>query len=80
MESPLGTVTELQGALTDLASREAQLDGIPDWMQELHDEHSTYQAEISAIEADLEGALSRLKRLKKRDAERRRKVQRSRRV
>jgi predicted nucleic acid-binding Zn-ribbon protein len=56
MESPLGTVTELQDALTELASREAQLEGIPDWMQELHDEHSTYQAEISAIEADLEGA------------------------
>ena len=56
MESPLGTVTELQRALTELRSREKQLDGIPDWMQELHDEHSVYQAEITEIEEELEAA------------------------
>ena len=53
MESPLGTVTELQDALTELRSRETLLDGIPDWMQELHDEHSIYQGEITEIEAEL---------------------------
>ena len=56
MESPLGTVIELQKALSELASREALLDGIPDWMQELHDEHSVHQAEITAIETELEDA------------------------
>jgi predicted nucleic acid-binding Zn-ribbon protein len=56
MESPLETVTELQDALTELRSRETLLDGIPDWMQELHDEHSIYQGEITEIEAELEEA------------------------
>jgi len=56
MESPLGTVIELQEALSELASRESLLDGIPDWMQELHDEHSIHQAEITAIQTDLDAA------------------------
>jgi predicted nucleic acid-binding Zn-ribbon protein len=56
MESPLGTVTELQEALSELRARETQLAGIPGWMQELHDEHSLYQGEITEIEAELEAA------------------------
>jgi predicted nucleic acid-binding Zn-ribbon protein len=56
MESPLETVIELQNALSDLTEREAQLDGIPDWMQDLHDEHSVHQAEIASIQAELDEA------------------------
>lgn len=56
MESPLGTVIELQDALDKLRSLEAQIEGIPDWMQELHDEHSLHQAEIDAIETELDEA------------------------
>lgn len=58
MESPLGTIIELQSALSELGDRESQLDGIPDWMQELHDEHSLHQQEIAEIEAELETAAS----------------------
>ena len=39
-----------------LTEREAQLNGIPEWMRELHDEHSEKQAEIAEIEGDLEEA------------------------
>lgn len=56
MESPLETVTELQEALNELASLEAQLAGIPDWMQELHDEHSARQTEIESIANELDAA------------------------
>lgn len=56
MENPLKAVAELQEALSELAKREAQLAGIPDWMQELHEEHSAHQTEIAAIEAELDEA------------------------
>ena len=58
MESPLETVTELQEALNELASLETQLAGIPHWMQELHDEHSSRQDQIAAIVGELETAAS----------------------
>ena len=56
MGSPLRTVIEPQKALSDLAERQAQLDGIPDWMQELHDEHSERKATIDALAAEVEEA------------------------
>jgi predicted nucleic acid-binding Zn-ribbon protein len=58
MESPLKAVTELHEVLTELSERQAQLEGIPDWMRELHEEHSARQTEIAAIESELEQATS----------------------
>jgi predicted nucleic acid-binding Zn-ribbon protein len=58
MESPLKAVTELHAVLSELSEREAQLQGIPDWMRELHDEHSERQTEIGVIEGELEEATS----------------------
>ena len=58
MESPLKAVIELHRALRDLDERETLLNGIPDWMRELHDDHAAHQKEIAAIEADLEEAAS----------------------
>ena len=56
MDNPLKAVAELQAALSELNDREAQLAGIPDWMQDLHDEHTAHQTEIAAIEAELDEA------------------------
>lgn len=51
MTQHLETIVELQGALDRLQEAERRLHGIPDWMRELHDEHSTRKAEIDAHEA-----------------------------
>ena len=53
MESPLETIVALQRALTELATLDKQLSGIPDWMEELHGRHSARKAEIEQIEATL---------------------------
>jgi predicted nucleic acid-binding Zn-ribbon protein len=47
----LQTIRRLQQALDDLRRAERQLEGVPDWMSELHDQHSARLAEISAVEA-----------------------------
>lgn len=58
MESQLNLITRLQRALTEAADLEALLSGIPDWMQELHDEHSGRKTEIDSLEEALEEAAS----------------------
>lgn len=49
MPSHLDAVVLLQTTLDDLESSENKLNSIPDWMQELHDEHSTQQEEINRV-------------------------------
>lgn len=48
---PLDTIVALQHALGRLAAAEERLAGIPDWMRELHAEHSARKAEIEALSA-----------------------------
>ncbi|MDH3743862.1 MAG: C4-type zinc ribbon domain-containing protein [Acidobacteriota bacterium] len=54
METDLKTVVSLQEAIDDLRTHQAQLHGIPDWMQELHDRHSERKAEIDALQETLD--------------------------
>ena len=56
MTGPLDKITALQEALDELRSADGQLAGIPDWMEELHDEHSVAKAEIDELEAVVEEA------------------------
>lgn len=46
----LQILRRLQQALDDLKRAERQLAGVPDWMAELHDQHSARLAEIAAVE------------------------------
>ncbi len=56
MTGPLEKILALQKALDELRSAEAQLAGIPDWMEELHAEHSVAKAEIDELEEVVDGA------------------------
>lgn len=56
MSQYLETIVELQDALNQLREAEARLNSIPDWMRELHDEHSSTKAEIDAIQETVETA------------------------
>lgn len=56
MANKLSSVTKLQQALTEAADLRALLSGIPDWMQELHAEHSTRKSEIDVLAEELEAA------------------------
>ena len=56
MTGPLDKITALQEALDELHSAETQIAGIPDWMDELHAEHSVAKAEIDELEAVVEEA------------------------
>ena len=56
MTGPLDRITALQKALDELHSAEAQLAGIPDWMEELHAEHSVSKGEIDELEEVVEEA------------------------
>lgn len=47
----LQAVVSLQKARTELAEAEERLHGIPDWMKELHEEHSQKKGEIDAVAA-----------------------------
>ena len=40
MSHDLESIIELQTARDELRSAERQLEGVPDWMEELHAEHS----------------------------------------
>src|SRR5688500_18732536 len=55
---PLDTIVALQQALQRLAAAEERLAGIPDWMRELHAEHSARKAEIEALSAAAAAAAS----------------------
>ncbi len=73
---PLDNIVALQQALDDLDEARERLQGIPDWMRELHEEHSARKAEVEeldrvaeeavkerrAAEAAIEDAQQRLKR------------------
>lgn len=48
--SDLDSIVELDKTLRELAAARERLDGIPDWMEELHGEHSTRLAGIEAEE------------------------------
>ena len=50
------TVVDLQTAHDELTAAEALLQGIPDWMRELHEEYTTRRAEIETIEKAMEEA------------------------
>lgn len=56
MSGTLESVVELQRALTALRNAEAQLADVPDWMRELHEEHSERKAEIDALDEEVEAA------------------------
>lgn len=56
MPEQLSTIVELQQALDELKAAEELLGGIPDWMQELHEEHSQQKAVIDELEAEVESA------------------------
>lgn len=56
MTRHLDIIVELQDALHELRSARERLAGIPDWMEELHAEHSAQKAEIEALEATVEEA------------------------
>lgn len=53
---PLDTIVELQHTQDDLRAAQALIDGVPDWMRELHTEHTARRAELAALAAALEEA------------------------
>jgi hypothetical protein len=56
MNQNLQNILELQAALSRLREAEGRLQGIPDWMRELHDEHEARKGEIQALEETAEEA------------------------
>jgi predicted nucleic acid-binding Zn-ribbon protein len=50
MNPYLDTIVELQSAITRLKEAEHRLSGVPDWMRELHEEHSARKREIDALQ------------------------------
>lgn len=57
MSQNLESVVELQSTLNNLNEAEQRLHGIPDWMRELHEEHTERKGEINALEEALATAL-----------------------
>lgn len=53
-QSHLDIIIALQNVLDRLAEARERLEGIPDWMRELHEEHSERLAEIEELEARIE--------------------------
>jgi len=51
MNQNLQHILELQTTLTQLREAEQRLQGIPDWMRELHAEHTKRKTEIETTEA-----------------------------
>lgn len=54
MSSHLENIVELHTALQELRNSEEALNGIPEWMEELHEEYSARKAELDEIEAQIE--------------------------
>ena len=54
--SHLRTIVRLQAALDALRRAEKQLSGVPEWMEELHGQHSARLAEIAAVGEAAEAA------------------------
>ncbi len=57
MNELLERVLALQEAKDALTEADQRLNGIPDWMSELHEEHSARKAEITALEETIEAAV-----------------------
>jgi predicted nucleic acid-binding Zn-ribbon protein len=57
MNQNLQNILELQAALSRLREAEERLQGIPEWMRELHDEHAARRGEIQALEETAEEAV-----------------------
>ena len=53
---PLENVVDLYRNLTELSGLENQLAGIPDWMQELHEEYSARKEEIDTLQQAVDEA------------------------
>lgn len=51
MAGHLYAIVSLHKTKVELADAETRLQGVPDWMQELHEEHGGRQAEIDAVAA-----------------------------
>lgn len=49
MPTTLDTIVELQKTITELAAADQRLNTIPEWMSELHEEHSQRQTESDAV-------------------------------
>lgn len=56
MAGSLDSIVALQATLRELAEARERLGGIPEWMQELHEEHSGRRAEIDTVEEAAEEA------------------------
>ncbi len=56
MSQYLEKIVELQDAVNRLRATEHRLHGVPDWMRELHEEHSTTKAEIAEIQKAVDEA------------------------
>ena len=56
MGTELATIVDLQYALDELKAADELLAGIPDWMQELHDEHSVHKSTIGELQSEVEQA------------------------
>ena len=52
MAGHLDAIVALQTTLDELTAADRRLNSIPDWMQELHEEHTTKSSEIEAAQAD----------------------------
>ena len=52
MSGNLTTIVSLQETLTELNGAQERLNAIPEWMSELHEEHSGKKADIEAVEAE----------------------------
>jgi predicted nucleic acid-binding Zn-ribbon protein len=50
MNQNLQNILELQTAISQLHEADQRLNGIPDWMRELHEEHAVRKAGIEALE------------------------------
>lgn len=57
MSNHLETIVALHRALSTLKAAESELAGIPDWMRELHAEHTSRQLDIEALGTALETAV-----------------------
>ena len=64
MTGQLETVVSLHKTQIALVDARERLAGVPDWMRELHDEHSEKKSEIDAVEATRDAAAQ-----KRREAE-----------
>lgn len=56
MPRPLEKIVALQEVLDELRETDSRLHDVPDWMRELHDEHSSQRARIEALERAIEQA------------------------